>query len=373
MLPGWATLTALVVLAQAAPQGYLELPSPRTSPLRNYARAAQRYEPQHGRRTRDASDYQPIRIRTAIGTTDQLSSTMRTFLDTLIAAAVSRLTQTLSVVPVSGSLLVNRTCCSEYSSGVCAAACAVPTCADGSSGELPVDATLLRGLRTCNTCYTDGTCDEASCTETSDGAGAPATDFYLYVSSVTTASCGGGTIAYASACYRDQYDRPIMGSANFCPDSLSSAAADWDDQLGTAVHEVFHALGFSSDSWALFRDESGAPRTPRDADGNPAEVSATCADGSVRSVRAPGSSTVAASTERGVTVHRLVTPRVASVARDLFGCASLSGAELENQPTGSSSPCFGSHWEQRIHMNEMMTSTLSENILSPLTLAALED
>ena len=41
------------------------------------------------------------------------------------------------------------------------------------------------------------------------------------------------------------------------------------------------------------------------------------------------SDTLQVGTERGVTVTRLVTPRVTSVARDIFGCDTLAGAELE--------------------------------------------
>ena len=75
----------------------------------------------------------------------------------------------------------------------------------------------------------------------------------------------------------------------------------------------------------------------------------------------------------GVNVGWLATPRVTSVARDIFDCASLVGAPLENQPT-STGACFGSHWEQRLFMHELMASTTSHTaVYSSLTLAALED
>ena len=62
-----------------------------------------------------------------------------------------------------------------------------------------------------------------------------------------------------------------------------------------------------------------------------------------------------------------------AVARDIFGCDTLSGAELENQPTGAG--CYGSHWEQRNSMHEVMAATTvsSVTVYSALTLAALED
>ena len=71
----------------------------------------------------------------------------------------------------------------------------------------------------------------------------------------------------------------------------------------------------------------------------------TCPDGSSGQYRLPSNSTLRLSVERGGMVARLVTPRVASVARDIFNCSSLEGAELENQPTAYGT-CWGSHWEQ---------------------------
>jgi len=51
----------------------------------------------------------------------------------------------------------------------------------------------------------------------------------------------------------------------------------------------------------------------------------------------------------------------------------MTGARLENQPTSSS--CFGSHWDERLQYSELMSAYLlnTENTLSPLTLAFLED
>jgi len=152
-----------------------------------------------------------------------------------------------------------------------------------------------------------------------------------------------------------------------------------EDQLMTSddhphqVHELLHALGFSTDSWALFRHQDGTPRTPRGADGLPALTPTLCTDGVTRTVRAPSASTLLVRQERGVIVNRMVTPKVVAVARDLLGCSTLEGPELENQPTTSGS-CFGSHWEQRLFPQEMMASTASHNsFISALTLAALED
>lgn len=58
-----------------------------------------------------------------------------------------------------------------------------------------------------------------------------------------------------------------QGTINFCPSQVSAEAEFWEEQFATAVHEIFHALGFSASSWHLFRFPDGTPRTPRDADG----------------------------------------------------------------------------------------------------------
>ena len=51
----------------------------------------------------------------------------------------------------------------------------------------------------------------------------------------------------------------------------------------------------------------------------------------------------------------------------------MTGARLENQPT--SNDCFGSHWDEMLYYTEIMGAVFSSgvNILSPLTLALLED
>mmetsp|Transcript_40831 Transcript_40831/g.119200 ORF Transcript_40831/g.119200 Transcript_40831/m.119200 type:complete len:245 (-) Transcript_40831:8-742(-) len=138
---------------------------------------------------------------------------------------------------------------------------------------------------------------------------------------------------------------------------------------------MLHALGFTSSSWPLFRMPDGrTPRTPRGSDGSvPYTANYTCPTGAVGTVRVPATNTIAVGSERGVTVARMVTPKVRSVARDVFGCDTLGGAELENQPTWLGS-CWGSHWEQRLFVSDLMAATTSHSaVYSALTLAALED
>ena len=136
------------------------------------------------------------------------------------------------------------------------------------------------------------------------GVGVPNTDLYVYVTAENVGNCaptGSLVLAYASNCQRDQLDRPTMGLINFCPTRLPSAVdSTYSTLVATATHELMHVLGtgndysrgkgeggssgrewrvldtclcvvvvvrcgagFEAGSWPLFRDSTGAPRTPR--------------------------------------------------------------------------------------------------------------
>ena len=214
------------------------------APPYNFA-AQEYYEPTgHGRRT-TSNSYEPIRIHVITQNLAALDSARQSFLmNTLVPAAVSVLSRALSVVRVQGPLRVNRNCGSTWqvAGSPCASVGQPVRCGympDGTSAA--VADYLLNSLQTCSTCNADGTCNPSSCTTSANGTGVSNADFVLYVTSATTGSCpasaGDGTLAYASTCVRDQYDRPIMGQANFCPVALSSSSSAWEDQLSTAVHE----------------------------------------------------------------------------------------------------------------------------------------
>ena len=81
--------------------------------------------------------------------------------------------------------------------------------------------------------------------------------------------------------------------------------------------------------------------------------SVTCPDGSTQNVYLPSTDTLQFFSERGLTVTKIVTPEVKAAVRDHFDCPSLNGAQLENQD-GSSGSCFGSHWEERLFMDDLM-------------------
>jgi hypothetical protein len=67
---------------------------------------------------------------------------------------------------------------------------------------------------------------------------------HIFVSAVQTTSCGSSTLAYASSCQRDQQDRPIFATINYCPNYLPATAATGSDAfnfvLAVSNHEIFH-------------------------------------------------------------------------------------------------------------------------------------
>ena len=287
----------------------------------------------------DDVGWEPLRVQVNVTSVVALNPALRTFLlDELLPAAIEWISSALAVRPIAEALRAARTCGSALT--LCSSKCysegEIPTCGLDDAGEAaPIPPELLRNLTTCTSCA-------GGCIAQPAGSGAaPGAGFVLFVSAVNSSRCNSGTtLAYAATCQRDQFDRPIFGYANFCAGELSSAPSHWSSQLAMAVHELLHALGFSRASWALFRFPDGSPRTPRGPDGLPPYTQTVCVDGVNRTVRAPSNNTLQVATERGGHVARLVTPRLVRVARDIFGCDSLVGVELENQPTGAGA-CWG--------------------------------
>eukprot|EP00949_MAST-11_sp_MAST-11-sp1_P004285 g4285.t1 len=175
----------------------------------------------------------------------------------------------------------------------------------------------------------------------------PDTDFVLFVTARPTS---GSTIAWATYMDSDQYDRPIAGHANFGPARIDTSASAAASQLATAVHEISHALGFSSNKFSKFRlPDNGAPR------------------GSSNIIKEfPG--------ERGYTVRKIITETVVAKVKEHFGCDNYPdiGGEIEDGGGGGTA---GSHWEKRVFMNEFMTGTASSDPVMPsaVTLALFQD
>ena len=243
-----------------------------------------------------------------------------------------------------------------------------------------------------------------------------------------------GTLASALSCQRDQYDRPITGSIDFCLGGMGEVSTTnfniaqaiseremsnnfgasekwlgWNGQktsssstnnnnnnngggsattnsvlnkvnrntvqysVGVAIHEIGHVLGVTSDSLRYFRHPiTGVPLTPR-----PFTLdSVTCVNGETMAyIGKPGPNVMkeVIDEESGTNHYEVVTPTVQRIVRNHFNCVNATGAKLENQPT--STDCFGSHWDERTYYTEIMGAVFSQtvNVLSPLTVALLED
>eukprot|EP01123_Difflugia_compressa_P012728 TRINITY_DN5570_c0_g1_i1.p1 TRINITY_DN5570_c0_g1~~TRINITY_DN5570_c0_g1_i1.p1 ORF type:complete len:724 (+),score=119.82 TRINITY_DN5570_c0_g1_i1:3-2174(+) len=181
------------------------------------------------------------------------------------------------------------------------------------------------------------------------GAGEPDCDYYLMVSArpIVTAS----TLANALPCSHDvlpgnRFSRPLAGSINFNPSATSNISHNYFEftqNIKTGLHEITHALGFTSD---LFQDyitpEGGYYLT-----------------------------TTSKTTYNGGSKWQIITPRVVSFAQQHYNCSTLSGMELEDYNEGGEA---GSHWESRLVDSEYMAGIASiEAQLSYLTLSFFED
>jgi Leishmanolysin len=240
-------------------------------------------------------------------------------------------------------------------------------------------------------------------------------DLVIIVGGDPAQICGDGTLAYAFPCNIDTaFDRPITGTFNFCLNKLSSTSLQVSDGtsvlqqlsasdipayysgytnttfypeklavsiLDVTTHEVAHVLGFSDLLYPYTRDEFGVPRTARDASNNNAPIPTTrvCGNGTSTFDYLPPENVIQvvqpSTTDPTRYEHYFVTERVRAVAQIHLNCSTLIGGRLEDVAVGARS-CYGSHWHERLYYSELLSPTVSEgseNILSVLTLAFMED
>ena len=155
-----------------------------------------------------------------------------------------------------------------------------------------------------------------------------------------------GTLAYASACYSDRdTGRPIIGLAVFNNAYLDPSKGTLDNDVATYVHEVLHALVFSSQ---LFKKFPKVREFPEDPDSKlvPQYV-----------------------VSNGM--HYLRGTNLLKVTRDHFDCQDISVIPLEDNGGEGS---VGGHFERVIFGDEtMVAEDVSIAKFSKITLALLKD
>ena len=118
-----------------------------------------------------------------------------------------------------------------------------------------------------------------------------------------------------------------------------------------------HILGMTSLDLPFFYDTlTGLPHTPRPITHNNND-GRTCIQGQPPppDVYFPHNNTLSGGiTNQGIRYFQVTTPTVTQIARNHFNCPTMNGMRLENQPT-SSTDCFGSHWEERLAWNTLMS------------------
>ena len=104
----------------------------------------------------------------------------------------------------------------------------------------------------CSTRIADDPSSGFDC-ETRSSPGVSDADMVLYVTAFESSYCEGAA-AYAMYCSLDlETNRPLAGSINFCPSSLSTRPESFDHQVEVAVHELLHTLATSLSSADLAR------------------------------------------------------------------------------------------------------------------------
>jgi len=215
-------------------------------------------------------------------------------------------------------------------------------------------------------------------------------------------TCPGTYLASATYCSTDQFDRPVAGILSLCIDDTHAFFHDRDriqKNVVTILHEMGHILGFNAQSLAHFRDgDTGEPLTPRDAFGDVPDTTVECTGVSPRSsaeIPLPSANiTQFRSVRGGVRVATVVTPTVRRMARNIFGCRDLVGAELESGESQlfghgmdgdeeeelallSAGECLGDHWNRRLFRTDLLNPIVDDVpfslFLSSLTLAYFAD
>lgn len=197
-----------------------------------------------------------------------LTSSLRSYLNSLLDQAKDLFQTSLRVIPVNGSLQLTGSSSPQ-----------------GLSGGVYVSSEYTNGV--------------------------PDTDVVIFVTARPIVQSGGttSTLAVARVVQEDQIGRPIMGHLNINPGGIDVAAAMFKRNFGVVIHEMTHALGFTI---GKLRNVNPHPIT------------------GITNIVTPIRLNVAANdtaNDRNV----VTSPRVVEWARNYFGCSTVRGVELENQ------------------------------------------
>ncbi|XP_064651371.1 ciliated left-right organizer metallopeptidase-like [Lineus longissimus] len=280
-------------------------------------------------------------------------------LKTVVDKAVKKINQLLSVIPVTKNLTLARSagaCHSVLGTGINKGKCSQVKPIYLTQGEICIDnfripEEHLEGLYLWNLTH-HGPVHIAR----QPGTGLSNTDYVLYVQSKMFAQCLSSTssvIAYATYCQLDQNNRPIAGYTNFCPKHLKNDT-DFDEErfVQVAIHEMFHALGFSKKLFDKFKD---------------------CSKSSTGAGCTSYPNTVASV----LGFQRIVTPTVVERASSHFNCTTSLinnqyGVPLQLDSAGS----YTSHWDARFMRGSIMVPNLGLahlTVIDAMTLAVFED
>lgn len=217
--------------------------------------------------------------RATCGTNDVLSTAQKDYLvNTLIPAAVSFWSQSLSVRPVVGNLILSNPQPDYF-------------------------------------CFQDGSywynlvCCSKNWPTAYKTVGVADADYLLVVTARPTA---GSVLAWATECQSDQYSRPLCGHANIAPARMSMAAKDLPNQVSVVTHELGHALGFSSSKYSYFRQPGTLTRVNSLTDVVEYQYNSIL----------------------GKTVQKIVTPKVVEFVKSHYNCLNWPDAGMELEDYG---------------------------------------
>ncbi|CAI2730965.1 unnamed protein product, partial [Schistosoma spindalis] len=206
-----------------------------------------------------------------------------------------------------------------------------------------------------------------------DGSGIPSAGYVLLFDGYQGKSCTGNVAAYAASCLMDSdTDRPILGYVNVCPGKLKIDYPENRYSLGIFTHEIAHALGFSSSSFAFMRFPNGTEQTPRDhwhkpiyRDKHGYYIPST---NTMIKIKREWESAEGLFTKE---FYSFITPVILSAAKKHLRCESLDGVDLEDLKQRGP---IGSHWEGKTYGTELMTGRIEvDYAVSNITLGYFED